>query len=126
MRKQVLVATGLGLSLLLCGTAPPAPRDPQVAQGVRQFEDGDLSAALETLGTAARRLSSDPAARTDLALARLYSGLACSGLGQDQAARAGFRGASTLQPGPTLDASRFARCAQARIGARPAPRASTP
>ncbi len=109
MRKHVVVATGLGLSLLLCGTAPPVPRDPQVAQGIRQLEEGDLNAALESLVGAARRLSSDPAARADLALVHLYSGLAYSGLDQEKAARASFREALALRPELSLDADRFPR-----------------
>ncbi len=109
MRKHVLVAAGLGLSLMLCGAAPPAARDSQVAQGLRQFSEGNLDGALETLVAAARRLSSDPAARDDLALVNLYCGLAYADLDQEKAARASFREALALRPDLTLDAERFSR-----------------
>lgn len=126
MRGQLLAAAGLGLSLMLCGAAPPAARDSQVARGLRQYSEGNLDGALETLVAAARRLSSEPTARDDLALVNLYCGLAYADLDQEKAARASFREALSLRPDLTLDAERFSRRAlrlfeQARAEREPAP-----
>lgn len=67
------------------------PTDAEVAKGIKQVEDGDLSEAILTLDAAVRRLSSDPSRARDLGRAYLYLGIAYLGKGQETLARAKFR-----------------------------------
>jgi len=87
-----IVALGPGLVLWSAlALAQPLTSDTEVTRGIKQVEDGDYDAAILTLDTAARRLSSDPSRSRDLSQAYLYLGIAYVGKGHEAAAKAKFR-----------------------------------
>jgi hypothetical protein len=97
--------------VLVLALAPQAAETPtpqaQLADGIRQLEEGDLAAALVTLQDAVERLAEQEAPARDRALGHLYLGMAQLGLGQEQDAEASVREAWTWNKGEKLDARRF-------------------
>lgn len=87
--------------MLICGVPWAAQEpaiDPFLALGIRQYGDGDFEAALFTLDSAARKLSSQPGQSKEAARAYLYLGAAYVGLDHEDAARGKFREALRLDP----------------------------
>ena len=72
--RKALCLVILGLASGL--SAQSEPSDPDVAKGVRQVDEGEYDAAIQTLDTAARRLKLHPDRPRDLAVAYLYLGIA--------------------------------------------------
>jgi hypothetical protein len=87
--------------------AGPSPSEPSIRDGIRQVDEGDLSAAVTTLTTALTRLDSAQAPERERALGYVYLGMAQLGLGQGDPARASLRYAWSLNQGAKLDAKRF-------------------
>ena len=94
-------ASGTGLAPALAA----AVRDPGLAAGIRQVDEGDFEGAVVTLGPVADRLS--PRGGHDAAQACLYLGIAQLALDQGDAARARFREALGHDPSLRLGADRF-------------------
>jgi hypothetical protein len=93
--------------VIACAAAPAFAEDPQVEKGVAQVRDGDLDAAVETLGDAAARLSLDPTRGREVARAHAYLGTALIALGHEQLARAQFAEVWKWDPGLQPSASEF-------------------
>ena len=64
--------------------------DADLANGVRQAQEGDFENAVVTLDGVVRRLSGQPARAKDLARAYTYLSIAYLGLSQEQTAKAKF------------------------------------
>src|SRR3954469_19894257 len=85
------------LTILLCASlalpvrAADPVRDPDVAAGLKQVDDGDYDGAILTLDNASRRLAATPGHERDLADAYVALGIAYLAKGHDAAARASFR-----------------------------------
>jgi len=136
LRKILSVVLALGF---VAGSFPaaaqPAPSDPDVAQGIRQVDEGDYDAAIVTLDTASRRLAGDPARVRDLSQAYLYLGIAYVGKGHEAAAKAKFREAvrqikdlvlsTDKYPPKVIDLFEAAR-EEVNRAAAPTPAASSP
>jgi hypothetical protein len=102
----------LAVSLLpLPQTANDAAAD--LTAGLRQFEEGNLQAAVVTFDGVIRSFGNDPMHRTDLAMAHLYMGAACLGLHQNERAEAEMRKAAQLDPGLVPDPQRLPAAAVA-------------
>jgi hypothetical protein len=78
-----------------------------LANGIRQVEEGDLEAAVITLDTAVQRLSAEKGKEKELALARLYLGMAHLGLSQWERAKAEMREAWRNNKDLKLDPKKF-------------------
>jgi hypothetical protein len=72
-----------------------------LAAGIRQFDEGDLEAAVITLDTAIQRFKSDGGRKKDLAQAHFYLAMAKLGLSQPDAAKRAMSDA--LQSDPNLE-----------------------
>ena len=81
--------------------------DTDLANGVRQAQEGDFEAAVLTLDGVVRRLAGDARRSKDLARANTYLAVAYQGLGQEQTAKAKFLEALRLDPGMTITAREF-------------------
>jgi hypothetical protein len=106
------VRLGLAACLALVLATPaaaqaPVAGDPDVAQGIRQVEEGDYDAAILTLDNAARRLATEPARASELSQAYLYLGVAYVGKGHEAAAKAKFREAVRQLRELTLSPEKF-------------------
>ena len=97
--------TTVVLALVLLGG--PSPSEPSVQAGIRQVDEGDLSAAVITLTNALSRLDAAQAPERERALGYVYLGMAQLGLGQADPARASLRYAWSLNQGARLDPKRF-------------------
>ncbi len=109
MRTRVclalVVAMGLGAPASL-----PASTDSDLQAGIRQFNEGDLQAAVISLDRAVERLRPDAASRRDeLVEAFVYKGAALVGLAQEEPAKAAFREALRLDPKRRLSEDVFSR-----------------
>ena len=98
--------TTLALALLLLA-GPAASSEPSIRDGIRQVDEGDLSAAVVTLTNALNRLDTAQAPEKDRALGYVYLGMAQLGLGQNDPARASLRYAWSLNQGARLDPKLF-------------------
>jgi hypothetical protein len=98
--------TTLALALvLLAGPSPSS--EPSIRDGIRQVDEGDLSAAVITLTSALNRLDAAHATDKDRAEGYVYLGMAQLGLGQNDPARASLRYAWSLNQGAPLDPKLF-------------------
>lgn len=97
--------TTVVLSLVLL--AGPSAPEPSIRDGIRQVDEGDLSAAVATLTSVLGRLDAAQAPERERALGYVYLGMAQLGLGQGDPARASLRYAWSLNQGARLDAKRF-------------------
>lgn len=93
--------------LALVLLAGPSAYEPQVRDGIRQVDEGDLSGAVITLTNALSRLDTAQASERERALGYVYLGMAQLGLGQNDPARASLRQAWGLNQGARLDAKLF-------------------
>lgn len=91
--------------VLLAG--PSSSSEPSIRDGIRQVDEGDLSAAVITLTDALGRLEAAQAPEKDRALGYVYLGMAQLGLGQTDPARASLRYAWSLNEGARLDPKLF-------------------
>lgn len=76
--------------------------DAELAEGIRQVDDGYYDKAMTTLDAVVRRLTADGRHPKDLERAHVYLGVACVGVGRLDQARAQFRSAISsmvVQPG---------------------------
>ncbi len=79
----------------------------ELAQGIRQVDEGDLDAALITLDGAVHRLTGVKGRGAELALAHLYLGIAYLGVGQWERAKTEMREAWRNDKGMKLDPKKF-------------------
>jgi hypothetical protein len=79
----------------------------ELAAGIRQFDEGDLEAAVVSLDTAVQRLRGEGSQRKDLARAHLYLAMAKLGLSQPDAARRDMGEALRADATLTLDAKLY-------------------
>jgi hypothetical protein len=97
--------TTLVLWLSLASTAQaPAP---ELADGIRLVDEGDLEGAVGALEAALARLATDDGAERQRALGHLYLGMALLGLERPGEARASVQEAWRLNRGARLDPRRF-------------------
>jgi len=106
MRRVLAGCLSLALAVP-AGAQTPVANDPDVAQGIKQVEEGDYDAAILTLDNAARRLAGDPSRSRELSQAYVYLGVAYVGKGHEAAAKAKFREAVTQLRGLTLSPDKF-------------------
>jgi hypothetical protein len=92
-------ALTLLLAVLAAGPARPGTPEEDLALGVKQVEEGDFQAALQTLEGASRRLAGDKAKSKELARAYFYIGMAYVGMSQETEARSKFLQAWRSDPG---------------------------
>src|SRR5688572_26839703 len=81
--------------------------DTDLANGVRQAQEGDFENAVVTLDGVVRRLSGQPARAKDLARAYTYLSIAYLGLSQEQTAKAKFLEAMKTDRDMNLSAREF-------------------
>src|SRR5688572_2692726 len=81
--------------------------DTDLANGVRQAQEGDFENAVVTLDGVVRRLSGQPARAKDLARAYTYLSIAYLGLSQEQTAKAKFLEAWKADRDMNLSAREF-------------------
>jgi hypothetical protein len=93
--------------LALALAAGASAFEPSIRDGIRQVDEGDLSAAVATLTSALERLDASKAPERERALGYVYLGMAQLGLGQTDPARASLRYAWSLNQGGRLDTKRF-------------------
>lgn len=105
--KALCLCLVVGLAAPGMAGAQPPPTDPEIVKGMRQVDEGDYDAAIVTLDTAARRLSSDPGKTRELSHAYLYLGIAYVGKGHEAAAKAKFREAVAGIKDLTLSADKY-------------------
>jgi hypothetical protein len=86
-------------AVLLAPAARAGTPEEDLAIGVKQVEEGDFEAALQTLDSASRRLSGDKAKSKELARAYFYIGMAYVGMSQETEARSKFLQAWRSDPG---------------------------
>jgi hypothetical protein len=91
--------------VLLAGPSPSS--EPSMRDGIRQVDEGDLSAAVITLTNALGRMDAAQAPEKERALGYVYLGMAQLGLGQTDPARASLRFAWGLNEGARLDPKLF-------------------
>lgn len=101
----------LSLLLSLCLAYPASaivqPQAAELAQGIRQVEEGDLAAAVITLDSVVQRLSTVKGSEKDLATAHLYLGMAHLGLSQFERGKAEMVEAWRNNKGMKLDPKKF-------------------
>ncbi len=78
-----------------------------LARGIRQVEEGDLSAAIITLDGVIQRAGGAGDRNAELALAHLYLGIAHLGVSQEERAKAEMREAWRNNKGMKLDPKKF-------------------
>jgi hypothetical protein len=105
--RKALIAIGLACAAASSARGQTSAMDPEVAKGVWQVEEGDYDAAILTLDTAARRLSTDGKRSRELSQAYLYLGVAYVGKGHEAAAKAKFREAVHQLRDLTLSPDKF-------------------
>lgn len=101
--------SGLLASLLWALPAPSLPQTapPELAQGIRQVEEGDLETAIITLDGVVQRLTGVAGRQTELALAHLYLGMSYLGVSQTERAVAQFKEAWRNNRELKLDPKKF-------------------
>jgi hypothetical protein len=92
----------LTLALTLVSQVPP-----ELADGMRLVDEGDLAGGVASLEPALLRLAAENGPARERALGYLYLGMAQLGLDRAVAARASLREAWRLNPGARLDPMRF-------------------
>jgi hypothetical protein len=97
----------LSLSIASSGTAIAQTEAADLAQGIRQVDEGDLPAAIITLDGVVKKLIGVPGRTTELSMAHLYLGMANLGLNQAERARLNFREAWLNNKGLKLDSKKF-------------------
>jgi len=109
VRSIKTVALGLGLAFICsAGVAAQAPvEDEELANGIRQAQEGDFDEAVVTLDGVVRRLAAQPGRAKELARAYTYLAIAYYGLSQEQMAKARFLEAWRADPEMELSSSEF-------------------
>lgn len=98
------------VALAALAALPPglaAPADPQLDQGMRQVQEGELQPGIATLEAVVRRLEHTAGAGHDVALAHVWIAIARLGLNQSNMARASMAAAVKADPRLTLGADEF-------------------
>jgi len=108
-RRMKTVTLGLGLALMCsAGPAAQAPvEDEELANGIRQAQEGDFDEAVVTLDGVVRRLAAQPGRAKELARAYTYLAIAYYGLSQEQMAKARFLEAWRADPEMELSSREF-------------------
>jgi len=100
---------GLVALAALAAFAPglAAPADPQLDQGMRQVQEGELQPGIATLEGVVQRLEHTAAARHEVALAHVWIAIARLGLNQSNLARTSMAAAVQADPTLSLGADEF-------------------
>lgn len=124
---HVLVCLTVGSVLVARARATPQPANAEMAQGIRQAEEGDFESAILTLDSVVRRLEGTAGRGSEISLARLYLGMSYLGVGQLEKARLQMREAWLADRNLTLDPKKFPRrVMQAFEAAKAEARSTTP
>lgn len=105
--KQRVLCFLLSLALASPSRAVAQTEAADLAQGIRQVDEGDLAAAVITLDGVVRKLTGASGRTSELAQAHLYLGIAHLGLNQGERARAEMKAAWTNNKGMKLDPKKF-------------------
>lgn len=108
MKTRSLIALVAAFSLLASpGVLPARADDAELAEGIRQAQQGEFDSAVVTLDRAARRLAAARAPGAEIARAHVYLAVAQIGLAQEAKAKAAFVEARRQDPSLRLDAKEF-------------------
>lgn len=108
MKTRSLTALVAALSVIAGPAILPARADDaELAEGIRQAQQGEFDAAVVTLDRAARRLAAAQAPAAETARAYVYLGVAQVGLAQESKAKASFVEARRQDPSLRLATTEF-------------------
>ena len=108
MKTRSLIALVAAFSVLVSPAAVPARADDaELAEGIRQAQQGEFDSAAVTLDRVARRLAAAKAPGAETARAYVYLAVAQIGLAQEGKAKASFLEARRQHPPLRLDAKEF-------------------
>jgi hypothetical protein len=108
MKTRSLIALLASFSVLAGpGVLPARADDAELAEGIRQAQQGEFDTAAVTLDRAARRLAAAKAPGTEIARAYVYLAVAQVGLSQEAKAKTSFVEARRQDPSLRLDAKEF-------------------
>jgi hypothetical protein len=108
MKTRSLIAVVAAISVLASpGALPARADDAELAEGIRQAQQGEFDTAAVTLDRAARRLAAAKAPGAQVARAYVYLAVAQIGLSQEAKAKTSFVEARRQDPSLRLDAKEF-------------------